>query len=1183
MRNTRKIFVALVIVLAMMLSMATLFVSAADQPAKLYLTPNANWKTDSARFAAYFFGNGETWVSMTDDDGDGVYEVNVPTDTVYPNVIFCRMNPSATANNWNNKWNQTADLVIPTDGPNHFTVKEGTWDSGGGTWSTYGSSCLHTNLSDAATCTTPQTCLDCGDPVVSALGHEFNSAHLCTRCNEQATFTVAGSGAHMGTEWDTGNTANDMIYDAETGTYTKVYEKVAAGSYAFKVVRDHAWGTAYPSADKLYTVADAGSTVTITLKGTTVSVNVELPVVECNHNWSDATCDKPQICSECGQSQGEALGHKFDDGFKCSVCGFAPVYTVAGDNTALFGTAWDPTNTANKMSYDKESGLWTISYVNKGDETIWPNLKVCLDLGWTKCWGGAAAGQTDSDNAYVEVPAGKMLTIAFDSTTEKITFTISDPPHVHSYLYPCDPVCQECYEISNPDAKHNVVHVEAKAGTDCQSFDGNVEYWYCSYCGAAWLDEAQTQITNLMNVKVAGAHSFAEGKCSVCDEEDPDYVAPVNDKLINFSTWEEFAKETYTDGTIVKYNDIFTFIYSKNSRVDGSEQTFEGDLTLTKRLSFGGKTSTGAVPAKNALKITVDAPHIIKIWYVAGGDGRYFALMDSNGIVISETTKETTKNALYISELVIVEAGEYYLGVPADNNYIFQIELTAHEHSYSEAVTAPTCTEAGYTTHTCSCGHSYKDTEVEATGHSYADGMCTVCGEAEGVAPHEHEYVATVTEPTCTEAGYTTHTCSCGESYNDTEVAAKGHYYVRGACTACNLAQPGYVANNKVINFSNWEKFAAGKYADGDTVEYDDYFTFIYSAKSKLDGSNKTFDDGLSFTLRLSFAGETPTGEVPSKNALKITVDGPQTLKIWYVAGGDGRYFALMDSNGTILSETDKETTQNSLYIDEIAIPAAGVYYLGVPAGNNYIFQVQLDEVHVHSYEAVVTAPTCTTAGYTTHTCSCGDSYKDTEVEALGHTYVLDVCMVCFDLKPSLVIGENNVIVPELGYTFGMFYVSEAGTYEIVSNLGTTTCIFTTPIGSEGSDFSIAADGTLGASWWVFSEAPVELQPGLYYAGVYVTGEHKVTIGAPHEHSYDKGVCTICAEADPNYVPPHEHIFINGKCECGETDPEFVPPVDDTPKDEEPVELSFIEKIIKAITEFFAKISEFFKGLFAKK
>ena len=47
------------------------------------------------------------------------------------------MSPTAAANNWNNKWNQTADLEVPTDGTNLYTVKEGTWDNGGGTWSTY--------------------------------------------------------------------------------------------------------------------------------------------------------------------------------------------------------------------------------------------------------------------------------------------------------------------------------------------------------------------------------------------------------------------------------------------------------------------------------------------------------------------------------------------------------------------------------------------------------------------------------------------------------------------------------------------------------------------------------------------------------------------------------------------------------------------------------------------------------------------------------------------------------------------------------------------------------------------------------------------------------------------------------------------------------------------------------------
>ena len=103
----------------------------------LYLKPNSNWTQSNARFAVYFWNDsGSTWVSMTDSDKDGIYEVHLPEGYDYGcNVIFCRMNPSTTANNWNNKWNQTADLKAPTDGKNLYTVKSGTWDNGGGTWS----------------------------------------------------------------------------------------------------------------------------------------------------------------------------------------------------------------------------------------------------------------------------------------------------------------------------------------------------------------------------------------------------------------------------------------------------------------------------------------------------------------------------------------------------------------------------------------------------------------------------------------------------------------------------------------------------------------------------------------------------------------------------------------------------------------------------------------------------------------------------------------------------------------------------------------------------------------------------------------------------------------------------------------------------------------------------------------
>ena len=103
--------------------------------ANLYLNPNANWKSDGARFAAYFFGNGEKWVSMSNTvtvAGTTYYKVEVPSG--FSKVIFCRMNPSASANNWNNKWNQTGDLNIPTDGKNLFSVPDGAWDGSTTTW-----------------------------------------------------------------------------------------------------------------------------------------------------------------------------------------------------------------------------------------------------------------------------------------------------------------------------------------------------------------------------------------------------------------------------------------------------------------------------------------------------------------------------------------------------------------------------------------------------------------------------------------------------------------------------------------------------------------------------------------------------------------------------------------------------------------------------------------------------------------------------------------------------------------------------------------------------------------------------------------------------------------------------------------------------------------------------------------
>ena len=109
----------------------------------VYLKPNANWKQDGARFAAYFYREGMQWVDMTDEDGDEIYECEVPEGT--SRVIFCRMNPDVAENRWNSEtdteetkalWNQSADLKLPIDDTNCYTIAEDAWDKGEGSWST---------------------------------------------------------------------------------------------------------------------------------------------------------------------------------------------------------------------------------------------------------------------------------------------------------------------------------------------------------------------------------------------------------------------------------------------------------------------------------------------------------------------------------------------------------------------------------------------------------------------------------------------------------------------------------------------------------------------------------------------------------------------------------------------------------------------------------------------------------------------------------------------------------------------------------------------------------------------------------------------------------------------------------------------------------------------------------------
>ena len=126
------------------------------------------------------------------------------------------------------------------------------------------------------------------------------------------------------------------------------------------------------------------------------------------------------------------------------------------------------------------------------------------------------------------------------------------------------------------------------------------------------------------------------------------------------------------------------------------------------------------------------------------------------------------------------------------------IPVLSHTHHYITTIVEPTCTERGYTKYTCEkCGNSYNADYEKALGHNFGewkeikpateeeDGLkertCARCGETEEQAipakTHEHKFVDTVIEPTCTEKGYTIHKCKCGEQYEDSYVSALDHSF----------------------------------------------------------------------------------------------------------------------------------------------------------------------------------------------------------------------------------------------------------------------------------------------------------------------------------------------------------------------------------------------------------------------
>lgn len=116
-------------------------------------------------------------------------------------------------------------------------------------------------------------------------------------------------------------------------------------------------------------------------------------------------------------------------------------FTVCGDNTTIFGTTWDPTNTANDMTLDETDGLYKLVKENVEITAGTIYYKVAANHSWDESWGNGSANQN-----YVFNENGTYdLTFTFNFETKEVSLIA-----VQTQVGPeIDPYTGKLYMVGN--------------------------------------------------------------------------------------------------------------------------------------------------------------------------------------------------------------------------------------------------------------------------------------------------------------------------------------------------------------------------------------------------------------------------------------------------------------------------------------------------------------------------------------------------------------------------------------------------------------------------------------------------------------------------------------------------------------------------------------------------------------